>query len=262
MSLTIGSNPIPINMAATHAPHAHHSLQSKTKRYEELSNQMSTWKNHEINLIVGDFNARLMEQLPQESSVIGKHICRNDSSNIQDLSEQQRQNRDLFAEFCLTRKMIPMNTWFDKPTTDLATSRGVTTTHFDKQIVNPNTHVQLDYILISDRWKNSKNIKSVQETILDSDHALLIADIKIKLANTKQKRRTTYSKQFRRPTDAQKQVFDQHLSWQILEFKRNNQWNARMGFDNFATTLQEAAERYFTYVPKNPEEILPDLEAN
>ena len=59
------------------------------------------------------------------------------------------------------------------------------------------------------------HITTLQETILDSDHALLIADIKIKLADTKKKRRTTCPKQFRRPTDAQKQAFNQHVSFQI-----------------------------------------------
>ena len=55
---------------------------------------MSKWKNHEINIVLGDFNARLMEQLPEETHVIGKHIYRHPTSTIEDLSEQQ--NRQLF----------------------------------------------------------------------------------------------------------------------------------------------------------------------
>ena len=89
---------------------------------------MSKWKNHEINIVLGDFNARLMEQLLEETHVIGKHIYRHPTSTIEDLSEQQQQqNRQLFIDFCMTQQMIPMNTWFEKTTPQLARYRNTTT---------------------------------------------------------------------------------------------------------------------------------------
>ena len=184
--MTINTKPISINIAATHAPHANHTTQTKNIHYETLGQHVDKWKPHEVNLILGDFNARLLEQLPQESTIIGKHVYRESSSTIQDLSEPQQQNRHLFTDFCLSRKLIPMNTWFDKPTPLLATYRSVGTQAFNRAEININTHAQMDFILINDRWKNSvHNITPVHETILDSDHALLIADVHVKLSQNK-----------------------------------------------------------------------------
>ena len=140
----------------------------KGSHYELLSQHLRKCSNHEINIVLGDFNARLSEQLPEETHVIGKHIYRTSTSTLEDLSEQQRQNRQLFVDFCLTHKLIPMNTWFEKPTPKLATYRSTTTTHFDLSGVNTATHAQLDYILINDTWRNSiKNIYNIHETLLD-----------------------------------------------------------------------------------------------
>ncbi len=144
--LRVEANPVCINLAATHAPHAGHSVQ-------KLTHHMSKWKNHEINIVLGDFNARLMEQLPEETHVIGKHIYRHPTSTIEELSAQQRQNRQLFSEFCLTQQMIPMNTWFEKPTPQLATYRATATTFLDLTRTDTRTHGQLDYILMNELWK-------------------------------------------------------------------------------------------------------------
>ena len=117
---------------------------------------MDKWKPYEVNFLLGDFNARLLEQLPQECTIIGKHMYRTPTSTIQDLSEQQQQNRELFTEFCLSRKMIPMNTWFDKPSPFLATYRSLNTTQFNRTEIDMNTHAQMDYILINDRWDRKR----------------------------------------------------------------------------------------------------------
>ena len=186
ISMTIDTKPISIDIAATRAPHANHTIRIKNSHYAGLEQQMDKWKPYEVNFLLGDFNARLLEQLPQECTIIAKHIYRTPTSTIQDLSEQQQQNRELFTEFCLSRKMIPMNTWFDKPSPFLATYRNLNTTQFSRTEIDMNTHAQMDYILINDRWKNAiSNITTIQETILtilDADHALLIADVHLKLA--------------------------------------------------------------------------------
>ena len=52
---------------------------------------MDKWKPYEVNFLLGDFNARLLEQLPQECTIIGKHMYRTPTSTMQDLSEQQQQ---------------------------------------------------------------------------------------------------------------------------------------------------------------------------
>ena len=44
-----------INTAATHAPHANHTIQMKNHN-GTVRQQMNKWKLHEGNLIFGDFN--------------------------------------------------------------------------------------------------------------------------------------------------------------------------------------------------------------
>ena len=96
-----------------------------------------------------------MEQLPEERHVIGKHIYRHFSSSIDDLSGAQRENRQLFTDFCMSQRMVPMNTWFEKATPLLATYRDTSTSHFQLGWVNTPTHGQLDYVLVSDTWRNA-----------------------------------------------------------------------------------------------------------
>ena len=193
---------------------------------------------------MGDFNARLMEQLPEETHVIGKHIYRHPTSTIEELSEQQRQNRQLFSEFCLTQQMIPMNTWFEKPTPQLATYRAAATTFFDLTRTDTRTHGQLDYILMNEPWKNTiKNVSNIHETLLDSDHALLIADMQVRLA-AKGKRKVTnnMTPKFRQPSDTEHQRYNLLVQQKIEHLKQNGSWNAIQGFDLLAQILVETGK--------------------
>ena len=206
IALRINTLPIAINIAATHVPHAGHNTQVKTKHYDTLTHQVTKWKPHEINIVVGDFNARLMEQLPEERHVIGEHIYRHPSSSVDDLNEKQRENRQLFTEFCMAQRMTPMNTWFEKPTPLLATFRDTSTSHFQLGWVNTSTHGQLDYVLVSDRWRNAcKDTRCIHETLMDSDHALVLTDMHVRLA-AKRKRQTgkTATPRFRLPSEDEK----------------------------------------------------------
>ena len=250
ISMTIDTKPIPINIAATHAPHANHTIRIKSSHYAGLEQQMDKWKPYEVNFLLGDFNARLLEQLPQECTIIGKHIYRTPTSTIQDLSEQQRQNRHLFTEFCLSRKMIPMNTWFDKPSPLLATYRNVNTTQFNRTEVDMSTHAQMDFILINDRWKNAfSNITTIQETILDADHALLIADVHLKLAQKKRDKRQLIPQSYRTPTQTQKHAYNLFVEQKIEEQRQLDNWNCTKAFDTLADILIESADKYFTRIP-------------
>ena len=116
------------------------------------SNEVETaWNQHRV----GDFNARLMEQSSKEKHVIGKHIYRHLTSSVNDQIEKQRENRQLFTEFCMAQRMTPMNTWFEKPVPLLATLGDTSTSHFQLGWVNTLTHGQLDYVLVSDTLKNA-----------------------------------------------------------------------------------------------------------
>ena len=86
-----------------------------------------------------------------------------------------------------------MNTQFRKTEDKKATYRrpGVDKT----AAVRRPTHEQLDYILTTNRWKNTvKNAEADNKANIDTDHAPVIATIQIKLKGTKKntKQRKTY----------------------------------------------------------------------
>ena len=99
--MTLNTSPTQINIAATHVPHSGHTLATRTKHYERLTHQLAQWNIHDVNITLGDFSARLMEQRPEEHHIIGKHIYRHPWSAIDDLPVQQRQSRYLFPGFCV-----------------------------------------------------------------------------------------------------------------------------------------------------------------
>ena len=243
IALGVNTSPIAINIAATHAPHAGHNTHRKTNHYDTLSHPVSKWEQHEINIILGDFNARLMEQLPEERQIIGKHIYRQASSSSDDLSEQQRENRQLFTDFCTSQRMVPMNTWFEKATPLLATFRDTSTSLFQLGWVDTATHGQLDYVLVNDTWKNAcKDTRCIHETLLDSDHALMIADMHVQFA-AKRKRQTRKrtTPRFRLPSADERQQYNSLVQQHILSAKRLGTWTVVEGFEHLARSLTEAA---------------------
>ena len=262
MYLQICTLPIPINLIATHVPHAGHHLAEKSRHYDELSRQIASWQNHELHLVVGDFNARLLERLPEESHIVGRHIYRHNTSSVDDLSEQQKQNRHLFADFCCAHKLLPINTWFEKPTPTLATYRDTTTTQFNLGGTDTQTHSQMDFILINDAWKNSiTNVEHVHETILDSDHALIIADMRIRFARKNgQKQHHAHIPKFYSPSPVELQQYNAIVQKHIEMEKRNGMWTANSAFANLADVLISAGKATLHSKPKQQKKDYISLE--
>ena len=251
ISLSINDVPIRINILATHAPHAGHTKQDKATHYDSLTQQISGWKRHDINVVMGDFNARLIEQLPGENRSIGKHIYRNDASTIEQLSETQKHNRQLFTEFALTHDLIVMNTWLEKPVHKLATYRGPTTQQFSNHNINTDTHAQMDYIMINDTWKNSiQNVDSIQTTLLDSDHALIIADLKVKFATKKKAwRLKQQTNKYRQPKNVQQASYNSEVQRQLQDEIAKPTWDPALAFESFSGISQKAADKCLTKIP-------------
>ena len=67
-----------------------------------------------------------------------------------------------------------------------ATYRNATAPVFDLEQIDSTKFAQIDYVLINSAWRNAvTNVENVHHTIINSDHALLIATLKVKLATKK-----------------------------------------------------------------------------
>ena len=127
---TFNTCPVKTNIAIAYAPHAGRSIKDKDFFYKDLQSAVSLLPKHEINIIMGDFNARLMERFPHEHDFIGSHLFRENDSTIDQLSEKQKDNRNRFVSFCQEHGLVISNTWFQKEPSKLVTYRNVAAPHF------------------------------------------------------------------------------------------------------------------------------------
>ena len=97
ISLTINTDPLGISLTNVFAPHAGLASQTKTGFYDSLAHLVRQQPPHQINLILGDFNARLMEIRTGERKILGQFIYRDPESAILNLSGGQLENRNIFT---------------------------------------------------------------------------------------------------------------------------------------------------------------------
>ena len=74
MMISFDTSPLRMNVIAAYAPHAGKSKDEKRKFYKELSDVLDSIPNHEINIILENFNVRLMERLLHEVGVLGSTV--------------------------------------------------------------------------------------------------------------------------------------------------------------------------------------------
>ena len=176
-----------LDVVSTYAPQACAAEdRASEKHYDELNNILDSKYKFSPKIVVGDFNARLIKAMPHETSVIGPHTLGKLSNEISELSDAQFQNRLRFTEFCLSHDMVAKNTYFEKSDEQLVTYKAVGVKEW-KPPWHLHKFAQMDYFLISSKWKNAiTNIVTTVVHTVESDHKLMIANVCFKLkANAK-----------------------------------------------------------------------------
>ena len=104
--------------------------------------------------------------------------------------------------FCQEHDLTVVNTLFQKDKSKLITYRNVAAPNFHPPYTL-DRYGQLDFILINRKWKNAvTNAESNLQTSVTTDHKLLVANIRTKLAAKKQSCQTR-SARYRTPTTEQ-----------------------------------------------------------
>ncbi|XP_037931408.1 craniofacial development protein 2-like [Teleopsis dalmanni] len=157
MMVKINAKPLNINIIQVYAPTADKSDDEIKSFYAELNELMRLTKSHEINIIQGDFNAKVGKG--EVNGVVGQYGLgeRNDTG-------------DRLIQFCQEYKLKTSNTMFNLPPRRLYAWKSTSETP-DNIIRN-----QIDFILINYRFCSS------------SDHNLLMAKICIRLASNRKKK--------------------------------------------------------------------------
>ena len=228
-----------------YAPHAGRSVKDKDIFYRDIQTTVSTLPKHEINIVLGDFNARLLERLPHEQDIIGMHIFREDASSIDQLSEKQKDNRSRFITFCQENGFVICNTWYQKSLSKLVTYRNVAAPNFQGPYTT-DRYAQLDYVLINQRWKNCiQNVETNDQHAVSTDHKLLVAEARVKLAKRKKAHVCSHPK-FRQPSELQIQEFNKLVTEKV---HTQNFPLSQDPFAEWANILIGAALTCFTPIP-------------
>ena len=193
---------LPITIINTYPPQADRPNEEKDKAYNNLQEEIRRYHKKGPTYIGGDFNARLRTANNEiEEQIIGKNTFEpKNGEQVEDMSENVQNNRERLIELCQEFELRPMNTYFQKTKEKIATYRKVGVTKTDT--ITYKTHEQIDYILTTNRWKNTvQNAEADNEANIDTDHNPVIAKIRIKL-----KGRTKPSKQRKNTKNATKKT--------------------------------------------------------
>ena len=116
-------------------------------------------------LIMGDFSAKVGRREPATmSSAVG----------LYGLGETNEAGEQL-EDFCLEREMALADTMFKQHPRRLYTWTSP----------DGNTRNQIDYVSVAQRWKSLMNCRTYPGADCDTDHQLLMATVKVRLAKTK-----------------------------------------------------------------------------
>jgi hypothetical protein len=157
--------PFNINIIQIYAPTTEHDDDEVENFYNDIENVMKYTKSGEINIVMGDWNAKVGEQ--QEYPVTGKF----------GLGDRNDRGQRL-VDFCWTAKLVVTNTLFEHPNRRLYTWKSPGDIHRN----------QIDYIMINQRHRNSvKQVRTYPGADIGSDHNPVIMTLSVKLKHPKKK---------------------------------------------------------------------------
>eukprot|EP00959_Pyramimonas_sp_CCMP1952_P001620 33335-Pyramimonas_sp.AAC.1 len=98
-----------LNLMSVYAPHAGKDYEIRKNLYDNVAKAWAHHGKHNITIALGDFNARLGEQLPGEEDIMGEYVVK----------VAPNSNRELLIETCRETQSIIANTCFDHPVENL-----------------------------------------------------------------------------------------------------------------------------------------------
>ena len=180
-----------LRIIGCYAPQAAREEEIKETFYTQLQGEVERMGTSKPLILTGDFNVRLHERQEDESDIMGKWIHNKGHKKVNEMSTQTKDNRHRFVEMARRNKLIITNTTFERKNYKLATFREIGTKEGQTHEGQEEGYAQLDYTLISQRWRNGiTNVRTDQQAQLDTDHFPLITEIRIKPGKDKSKNTT------------------------------------------------------------------------
>ena len=158
-----------VNIIQVYAPTADKSEDIIEEWYDQLRQIVKQLKKHEVNLIIGDFNAKVGQG--RVLDIVGEHGLGS-----------RNERGDRLIEFCQEENLMVANTFFKLPPRRLYTwkSPADSPTHMVRN--------QIDFVIINKRFRNNvKSVKTYPGADVNSDHNPLVAKICLRLKSLKKK---------------------------------------------------------------------------
>lgn len=222
MLIQLRTKPINTNLIQVYAPTADSDEETIEKFYSDLNELTKKLKKHEINVIMGDFNAK-----------VGKGRIENTVGGFGLGDRNERGER--LIEFCQEKDLVIANTFYELPPRRLYTW---TSPRSSKEKIIRN---QIDFICVNRRFRNSiESAKTYPGADADTDHELLVANVKVrlrklqriikpKIINTEKLKQQQYQKEF-----------NDSIASEFLEASATN---IDMAWDQIKSTMLTAADQ-------------------
>lgn len=151
--------PMDINIIQVYAPTSEAEEVEIDQFYENVDNVLMQCKRHEINIVMGDLNAKVGKG--RVDRVVGPF----------GLGERNDRG-DRFVEWCQEKAQIVVNTWFRHHKRHLWTWKAP----------GDGVRNQIDYITINERYRNAiTQARTFPGADVNSDHVPIVSTVKLKL---------------------------------------------------------------------------------
>ena len=205
---------INFNIVQCYAPTNEHEEETKNDFYQRLQSVMSKFKDKDITLVMGDFNAKIGKENLGYEEIMGRHGLGT-----------RNENGEMFTDFCANNGLIIGGSMFEHKDIHKATW------------MSPDqaTHNQIDHVCINKKFRRSlQDVRVYRSADIASDHHLLMAQVRLRLKKQRpcQHHRTRYNVSFLKEENI-KQEFKLELTnrFKALEDLEENdnidaQWEA------------------------------------
>jgi len=221
-----------LTVIVAYAPTEVSSTKEKDDFYIQLDNILGQVPRHDLCLLLGDFNARVGRDVEAYPGVIGPHGM-----------EELNDNGQRLLDTCCTQGLTIGGTLFQHKDIHKYTWTSNTATR---------PRVQIDHIAISSRWKRSmRDCRTYRGADIYSDHELLVATIKMRLARPKRAGKRGQFAIHKLKVTETRESFQQEIARNIAEPAAENvedRWN------HIKEGLTKAAESVLGKGKKKPTE--------
>lgn len=163
MLLKINASPFNINIIQTYAPTCDGNDGDVEAFYDDIGKCLKLSRNHEITIVMGDFNAKIGQGKCE--NVVGEHGL-----------GKRNERGERLIQFAQEHELIVTNTFFKLHPRRLYTWKS------NAENENRIIRNQIDFVMINQRFRNSvKSVKTYPGADLASDHNPLVATVQLRL---------------------------------------------------------------------------------